>query len=249
MKKILTTFAGCSYALKMSQDRLTEQAKKYFNGCANFDENTPQIIQLFRQYPKVSQYRRGVGFWFWKPFIILKTLENVNDGDFVFYIDSGTDIVGDITPLFDICQNNKGFLLFENRSGNPQGQIWQNFMWTKKDTFVLMNCDTENYHYGPQIDAAFQLYQKTPETLQFVKEYFQYCTDPRIVTDEPSTLGQNFSQFVDHRHDQSVASLLAQKYNIKLYPEPSEAGDGLRPSDCPYQRVFLHHRGTIYGRR
>jgi len=249
MKKILTTFAGYSYALKMSQDRLTEQAKKFFNGCANFDENSPTIIQLFRDYPEISQYRRGVGFWFWKPYIILKTLESVKEGDFVFYMDSGTDIVGNIEPLFDICQKNNGFLLFENRSGHPRGGIWQNFMWTKRDTFALMKCDTEEYHTGSQIDAAYQLYQKNPDTINFVKEYFQFCTDRRIVTDEPSVLGKDFPEKVDNRHDQSVVSILAQKYSIKLHPEPSEAGDGLRPANSPYQRVFLHHRGTIYGRR
>lgn len=249
MKKILTTFAGCSYALKMSQMRLTEQAKKYFNGCANFDENSPLIIQLFKDYPKVSQYRRGVGFWFWKPFIILKTLESVNEGDLVFYADSGTDIIEDITPLFDLCIKNKGILLFENRSGHPQGQIWQNYMWTKKDAFVLMDCDSEKYHYGPQVDAAYQVYQKTPETMKFVSEYLKYCTDPRIVTDEPSVLGTDFPQKIDNRHDQSVVSLMSIKYGVKTYPEPSEAGDGLRPPNNPYQRIFLHHRGTIYGRR
>jgi len=249
MKKILTTFAGYSYALKMSQDRLTQQSKKVFNGCANFDENTSSIIQLFKQYPEISQYRRGVGFWFWKPYIILKTLENVDEGDFVFYIDSGTDIVGDIEPLFELCVKNRGFLLFENRSGHPQGQIWQNYMWTKRDAFILMDCDTKEYHYGSQVDAAFQLYQKNPETVKFVTEYFQFCTDRRIVTDEPSVLGKDFPQKVDNRHDQSVVSMLAQQYDVRLYPEPSEAGDGLRPVSCTYQRVFLHHRGTIYGRR
>jgi len=249
MKKILTTFAGCSYPLKMSQNRLTEQAKQYFNGCANFDENSEPIIHLFRKYPNIAQYRRGVGYWFWKPYIILHTMTQLNEGDFVFYIDSGTDIVDDITPLFKLCEDNNGVLLFENRSGNPQGQIWQNYMWTKKDCFALMNCDEEKYHYGPQLDGAFQLYQKNEHTLNFLKDYFQYCTDSRIVTDEPNTQGENFKQFVDHRHDQSVASLLAIKKDIKLYPEPSEAGDGLRPTSSPYQRVFLHHRGTIYGRK
>jgi len=249
MKKILTSFAGHSYALKMSQLRLNEQAKNYFNGVADFDENSDFIINLYRKYPKVSQYRRGIGFWFWKPFIILKTLQSVNEGDFVFYVDSGSDIVGDLTPLFEICKNNNGFLLFENRSGHPQGQIWQNYMWCKKDTFALMNCDTKEYHYGPQIDAAYQLYQKNDKTIAFLEEYCKYAADNRIITDEPSTLGDNFPEFVDHRHDQAIASLLAIKHKIKLFPEPSEAGDGLRPNNNPYQRVFLHHRGTIYGRK
>lgn len=251
MKKIATTFSGGSYSLKMSQIRLEDQLKKYFDGVAAFDENHPSIIQLMHSYPDVFKYRRGYGYWAWKPFVIKQTLDAVNEGDFVFYMDSGNDIISDPEPLYDLCSNNNGFMLFENRSGNPNGEIWNNREWTKKDCFTLMDCDTPDFVNGPQIDGAYQLYQKNKDTVKFVNEYLQYCLDPRIVTDEPNTTGDNYSTFVDHRHDQSVASLLCLKYNIKTFPEPSEVGN-INPqirSKYGYDQIFLHHRGTIYGRR
>jgi hypothetical protein len=248
MKKILTTFAGYSYTLKLSQLRLIEQAKKHFNGCATFDENSPQIVQLFHQYKEISQYRRGAGFWMWKPFIILKTFESLDNGDFVFYMDSGTDIIDDLTPLFKLCEKNNGFLFFENRSGNPTGNIWTNDLWTKKDCFILTDCDSEKFYKASQVDGAYILLQKNDTTVLFLQEYFKYCTDRRIITDEPNTLGENLPQFIDHRHDQSILSLLVKKYNFNLYPQPSEVGNSHRPPDCPYKQLFLHHRGTIFGR-
>ena len=248
MKKILTTFGGCSYSLKMSQNRLVEQAKHHFNGCASFDENSPYIIQLFREHKDICQYSRGVGFWFWKPFIILKTLESVNTGDYVFYMDVGTDIQQDLSILYKLCTENNGFLIFENRSGNPQGKIWTNNLWTKRDCFKIMSCDTPEYHNGNQSDGAYQLYQKNDITLKFLKEYCEYSMDRRIITDEPNTLGENLPQFIDHRHDQSILSLLVIKHKIKTFPPPTEVGDTTRPSNCPYGRLFLHHRGAIFGR-
>ena len=32
--------------------------------------------------------QRGAGYWIWKPYIIWKTLQDVEDGDIVCYIDS-----------------------------------------------------------------------------------------------------------------------------------------------------------------
>jgi hypothetical protein len=249
MKKILTTFSGCSYPLKLSQLNLIEQAKKYCDGCATFDEFTPSVQQLFNTYKDIFQYRKGVGYWLWKPFVILETLKAANDGDIIYYMDVGTDIEQDIQVLADLCIENKGMLFFENRAGHPYKQRWINRQWTKRDCFVLMDCDTDYYYNGPQTDAAYQVYQKTPETIKFVTEWFQYCTDRRILTDEPNTQGSNLPEFVEHRWDQSVLSLLILKYKYKLYPAPTECGDGVRPDNCPYQRLFLHHRGIPFGRK
>jgi len=249
MKKILVNFSALSYSLRLSQMRLNEQAKKHFDGVASFDETNDLIIDLFNRYPQISKYRRGAGYWFWKPYILLKTLENLKDGDFAFYIDSGTDIISDLTPCYKLCEQNNGFLIFENRAGNPHGKVWQNFMWTKRDCFVLMDCNTSTYHQGSQADGAYQLYQKNTKTINFLTEYFNYCTDPRIVTDEPNVTGDNHPQFIDHRHDQSVLSLLAIKNKIKLQPCPSECGVGLQPKDCTYGQLFWHHRGTVCGRK
>lgn len=249
MKKILATFSGGSYELRLSQKSLEEQSKTYFDGVASYNENTPDVIRFIHSNPQIFKYRRGYGYWSWKPFVIYNTLKNVNDGDFVFYIDSGNDIVDDISVLFDICKENNGFCLFENRSGHPAFGIWSNGEWTKYDCFYKMNCLGEKYINGNQIDAGYQLYQKNEQTMKFVEEYLKYSVDNEIITDEKSKHGKDLPEFRDHRHDQSIVSLLAIKYNIKTFPEPSEAGDPVRKPGDRYGRLFLHHRGTRHGRR
>ena len=112
-----------------------------------------------------------------------------------------------------------------------------------------MECDLPEYHKASQVDGAYVLIQKNEQSMHFVRQYFEYCTDRRIITDEPNTLGQNLPQFIDHRHDQSVLSLLAHKYKIPLHTQPSEVGNSVRLSTHPYGQLFQHHRGTIFGRR
>tara|TARA_R110000822_G_scaffold1158_2_gene5187 strand:+ start:3972 stop:4727 length:756 start_codon:yes stop_codon:yes gene_type:complete len=249
-KKIATTFAGASYSLKMSQMRLEGQIKQsnHFDGIASFDENHPAIINFMRTYPDVFKYRRGFGYWAWKPFIIKTVMGAVDEGDYVLYLDAGNDIIGDPSELFNLCSQNNGFLLFENRSGNPKGDIWLNRQWTKMDCFNLMNCNTDAFINGEQTDGAYQLYQKNSSTIEFIDEYLKLCTDVRVVSDEPNITGDNFPDFIDHRHDQSVLSLLALKYGIKRFPTPAD-----NPTNAPnpynYGQIFGHHRGTIYGRR
>jgi hypothetical protein len=43
----------------------------------------------------------------------------------------------------------------------------------------------------------------------------------------------NYPGFEDHRHDQSVLSLLARKHGIATRPDVSQWGDGRRSPELP----------------
>jgi hypothetical protein len=74
----------------------------------------------------------------------------------------------------------------------------------------------------------------------FVTEWLTYAQDSRAITDDANVLGlPNYPEFHDHRHDQSILSLLAKKWNLTLYPDPSQWGAG---AQRPYPTVFEHHR-------
>ena len=247
MKKILVTFADKNPPLVTSQSELIKQSKSYFDGHASFslkdiDEN------FYKKNEHILKQRRGVGYWLWKPYFIDKVLSHLDEGDFLFYIDSGTSITKDISCLFRLCEKAGGVLLFENRDGNPHKQIWLNNQWTKKDCFVKMQCDEPQYVKGIQCSANLQLYKKNEKSVNFVKEYLSYCEDEDIITDKPNLLGSNYPEFTDHRHDQSILSLLGIKHKIPFLPSPTECGEGTRPDKCPYQTILWHHRGLIYGR-
>lgn len=247
MKKILTTFADNNPPLVKSQEELLKQAKLHFDGYAAFSLKDIDNA-FFIKNKHILIQKRGVGYWLWKPYFIDKVLNMLNEGDFLFYMDSGTSILKDLTPLFNLCVKAGGILLFENRDGNPYKEIWINRQWTKEDCFIKMNCESTNYKNGKQCTANLQLYQKCKRSVNFVKEYLKYCEDEDILTDKPNQLGKNHETFIDHRHDQSVLSLLAIKHSVPLLPSPTECGEGTRPNNCPYGTVLWHHRGLIYGR-
>ena len=69
--------------------------------------------------------------------------------------------------------------------------------------------------------ASFVLLRRSFKSIRFVSEWLTYATDPRAVSDLPSVLGENAPTFKDHRHDQSILSLMAEKWGLA---EQSETG-------------------------
>jgi hypothetical protein len=101
-----------------------------------------------------------------------------------------------------------------------------NSKWTKRDCFLLMEADCESYWKALQCDAAFCIFQRGAQSLKFVDEWLRYCCDPRILTNEPNTCGKrDLPDFIEHRRDQSVLSLLAQKHNLPLFRMPTQFGN------------------------
>jgi hypothetical protein len=239
--KILISFAAGDKWYR-SQALLCDSAKKYkMDGCINYTDKNKDW-DFVTKYNNIFTDTRGYGFWQWKPLIIQDALSQVDYGDFVLYVDSGNCIINNLDYIFTACDQHE-IVLFENRDGNYQQEVHKNIQWTKRDCFVMMDCDDEKYYNAPQVDASYQVYKKTDKVMEFVEEYKKFCSNENIISDLPNITKSNLQGFIDHRHDQSVLSLLAAKHNIPLLPEPSEWGNYL--TDRPYPQLFWHHRGVF----
>lgn len=240
MKSILVSFATPKWY--HSQNLLCDSAKKHgVSGYIKYTDSS-RNWEFNNKYKDIYTETRGYGFWQWKPKIVLDAMEKVNDGDVILYVDSGNIIINDLGYVINRCVE-KEIVLFDNRDGNYAGETHRNGTWTKRDCFVLMNCDDDVYYNAPQVDASYQIFKKTPRVIEFLKEYDSYCSNENIISDLPNITQPNLPQFKDHRHDQSILSLMAVKHNIELLPEPSEWGNHL--AYRPYPQLFLHHRNTI----
>ena len=101
---------------------------------------------------------------------------------------------------------------------------------TKRDTFVLMDCDTPEYADTFQVHASLSLWRRTPFSIMIAGEWLRYAEDERILTDIPNSCGRdNFAEFQEHRHDQSIWSLLCKKHSVVLHRRPFTPPDGEFP--------------------
>ena len=52
-----------------------------------FIESPETISDFIDKYHNIFKHQRGFGYWLWKPYIILRKLEELNDNDILVYID------------------------------------------------------------------------------------------------------------------------------------------------------------------
>ena len=231
MKIILTNLSNKLY--EKSRFRLNESANKYgISEINSYDFDDLKSTSFYNQNQRILDQPKGIGYWSWKPYIILETLKSMTEEDIIIYSDCGIEIIENLDPLIDICKKEQPILLFAN--GNLQ-----NRHWTKRDCFIIMNCDSKKYWKGLQSDAAFCLFRKTDVTQKFLEDWLSYCCDERVVGDLPNTCGKkNFWGFQSHRWDQSILSLLAIRNEIKLYRVPTQFGNHYKAPEYRIQGEF-----------
>lgn len=218
MEIVLTNLSNKLY--KKSRQRLNDSAIKFgINRINSYDFRKIKKSIFYKENKEILDKPKGIGYWLWKPFIILETFKKVNYGDIVIYSDCGIEIINPLDPLISICRDIEDVLLFRNCN-------YTNVQWTKRDCFVMMDCDSEQYWNGFHCDAAFSLFKKTEFSIKFVNEWLKYGKNKNILTDLPNICGKgNFPNYNEHRWDQSILSLLAQKYKISLYRMPTQYGN------------------------
>ena len=89
-----------------------------------------------------------------------------------------------------------------------------------------MDCDSPHYAESRQRLSGFSLWRKSSMSIEFLNEYLEFARDERIVTDIDNQCGYpNYKDFKEHRHDQSIFSLLTKKYKLKSFRDPSQGGN------------------------
>lgn len=242
------------YAINYA-DKNFERNRKYNTKTAYIFGKVDKVIEYtpndvdedFKQKNKsIFKYKRGAGLWIWKPYIILKTLEKMNDGDYLFYCDAGVTFINKVQHLIDVFEkDNLDIMLFELPLRERQ--------FTKKETFILMNYNNFDQN---QILSGYILLKKNSSSKEIIQKWLHYMCDEQIVSGNHFLNDiQEFEDYVAHREDQSILSILARKLNLPVYRDPSDYGD--RPwqyasdkwtysekkyENSPYPKIILSNR-------
>jgi hypothetical protein len=186
-----------------------------------------------RRNAEVLAAPRGAGYWLWKPYVVVRSLERLAPGDVLFYCDAASHFRSSAQPLIDLCLRQDVV---------PFELPYLERAWTKRDAFVLLGCDEPAFAETPQRLASFALFRKTSAACDLAARWLEAAQDPRILTDAPNVCGlPNHPGFVDHRHDQSIFSLLTKRAGYPSHRDPSRPPD---PADGPaaYARILSHTR-------
>jgi hypothetical protein len=197
----------------------------------------PAVVALRRAHPAIMKERRGAGYWLWKPAILLDAMASLPDGVPILYTDAGLAYENSPAPLLSLLQDQE-VVTFSNTPDRVQR------LWTKRDCFVLLDADRPEEWERRQLDAAVLLMRNGPRARALMAEWATAMRDPRTLTDQPNQCGlPNLAGFIEHRHDQSVLTIVAARNGVPVLPMPMSGRSG----EVPYGAVFLQHR--LHARR
>ena len=187
--------------------------------------------QFYQQNKNILQEYKGAGYWLWKPYFIQKVLRTMADNEYLLYMDAGIRIIDSIRPLINLFANNKPIICFEL----PYIEKY----WTKRDCFIALNCDSPLYTDTKQRIGGFHLWKKCAASLDFVDEWLRFALQHELIDDSPSK-ASNYPGFIEHRHDQSIFSLLSKKYNIETFKDisPFRNSHKQKYNNSPYNQIM-----------
>lgn len=235
---ILVSFAD--YRYRKSLERLERQTEGFpFDERYFLTERTALTKKYWRRL-KPWLYRRGFGFWSWKASIVKEFLGRLDDGDMLFWSDAGLawncneQSLKRFDEYIGMLSGDNDLLVFE------QPTIEQE--WTKGDVLEALGVyDNKEILESPQFLGGLFCVKNTPRICAlFDKLESLYQIDKELITDKRSTK-PNKPGFKEHRHDQSIFSVLAKQYPHVVIPWQE-----VQPEDGDWSKI---EGSPVVGRR
>ena len=234
------------YILVNYADAKYNPARKWnsFTGkyIAKFDkiiECSPEKIdeEFKEKYKEIFAEKRGNGLWLWKPYFINKIIERCKDGEIIFYCDAGSFFIRSFNGIIKYITNENPIFVCDI----PLLES----CFTKPLCFKEMNCDEEFYKNSNQIISTYFVFMVNSFTRKFMKEWLFFCCKYELIKPEGNfkNLSHNFNNnFVVHREDQSIFSLLCKKYKVIPHKDFSQRGN----SPTSYKKPFYTYREPLH---
>jgi hypothetical protein len=197
-------------------------ARPFFDGSTGFTEKSLMSDRDFwaKHGDFIASNKRGYGYWLWKPYIIHRALSGIEDGDILVYADAGCSInasglkrLGEYMSMLN--SSDKGVIAFRLNHAEV--------IYTKKEVFSLFGAnwrdsdETSKDIFSNQYMATVIMLRKTAHSVNLVREWFDICGEHAYINDVLSA--SELPPFRDHRHDQSIFSMLVKKHGAIELPD------------------------------
>lgn len=183
------------------------------------------------------RYPKRAGYWIWKPYLILKTLQKYPDA-IVVYTDAGCTLNANMqewSRWFELMQDNALLVTHYRRDGDYG---WEHVFgtksiaietWTRKMAMDYFDglFRHRQWHQKEKLWAGFMMCKLGAKPL--LQEWLNLMLlHPEFLVDMPEEKEQ-YPSFITHRHDQSLLTAFVYYYqekknlHIALLPETAES--------------------------
>lgn len=194
----------------------TKTAYRFGKADKVIEYSSKDVPQSYKDaHKEIFAYKRGAGLWLWKPYIIHKALSSINEGDWLFYSDAGVTFINDLKHLTKCAEsNNLDIFTVE------QPLLCRQF--TKRECYVKLGVQD----HGENQALGLLLLRKSAVSMRFVEEWLRLCEDEELLSPKrfyPEI--EEWQDFYAHREDQSLLSLLRDKWGLPAFRDPSDYGE------------------------
>lgn len=194
----------------------------------------------------IFAYKCGAGLWLWKPYLVHKTLITLKDGDWLCYSDANSTFIRPLRHLIECAEKNDQDIFI-----TEQPLLSRQF--TKRECYTTLGLED---HDENQASAIIMLFRKSAKSVEFVEQWLRLCEREELLS--PNKFHPEVEEWPDfeaHREDQSLLTLLRNKWQLPSFREPTDYGEmpfmyasGERAynpksySNSPYPTILLCNR-------
>jgi len=161
------------------------------------------------EFNDILKQPRIAGYGLWRPYIIKKELNKINDNDILIYLDAGCSININGKKRFNeyiemLNNSDKGIISFQM----PHLEK----IWTTREIFNYFNININHeYANSGQILDGILIMKKNKNLNIIIDEWYNVMNiEPLLFTDYYNKNQESY--FKDNRHEQSILSLVRKKH-------------------------------------
>lgn len=213
--KVHLVFFGNKNTYKLSLERLKKEALNFgFHEDKIHrytEDDLPEDFKLKHKCRETIAY----GYYMWKPYVILDAISKIKSNEILVYVDCGCSINNQGMERFlhyMTLMQNHDILCCNTRFFPDSSKRFLEKSWTKYDLISYMNA--EKFNDTVQICGGFNIYKNTAFSKTFLEKWLHIGAihNCHFSNDDQSKI-KNDTSFSEHRHDQSIFSLLVKTNN------------------------------------
>ena len=236
MKKHFITFGDTrKYQAALARIEREAVAMAYFDSVLVCDENS--ITELIAEHHEFfARSKTGFGYWIWKSHLVRRELEAMADGDILLYADSGCQFNVNAASMRRLQD------YFDMLADSPHASLSFELIhlerrWTKRDCFDHFDVAVDD---SRQLMATAFLVKKCRAGLDLIDGINDLISKKRYhLFDDTPSLAPNDPDFIEHRHDQSIFSLLRKAAGTLILPDETWFKDWADGKNYPIHAARL----------
>jgi hypothetical protein len=251
----LITFGGGNFAYRRGARRvaLQAQASGIFKSVTKLtDKSIPSFTPLaWSQHQNFFlNSKKGFGYWLWKPIIIEARLREIPSNEILLYIDAGCELnlLGDAArrkfDQYSRLVRQYGSLAMQMRELKEKGFFPSEQRYSKASLISAVK-PSEETMTERQLLAGILFFRNDAKNHNFLQKWIELATRDNysLLADDHGPIESD--EFISHRHDQSIFSLLYKESGGYYIPDETDWKPDWRILGADYPIWAMRNRTGI----